>query len=69
VDVLRESPIRSDTPTETVTLVPLGCARLRMGCLPVVSDAPEAQAWKARVENAGRFVFVEPGSDSTANHV
>lgn len=46
VDALRDSPIRSDEPAETVTLVPLGCARLRMSCLPVVNDTPEAQKWK-----------------------
>jgi hypothetical protein len=45
-DVLRESPIRSAEPEETVTMIPLGCARLRMGCLPVVSDAPDAREWK-----------------------
>ena len=33
---------------ETVTLVPLGCARLRMSCLPVVSDAADAQEWDSR---------------------
>jgi hypothetical protein len=46
VDELRDSPIRSMEPEETITLVPLGCARLRMSCLPVVSDAPDAREWK-----------------------
>ena len=46
VDVLRDSPVRSDQPVETVTLVPLGCARLRMSCLPVISDGPDAREWK-----------------------
>ena len=45
VDVLRDSPIRSAKPVETVTLVPLGCARLRMSCLPVISDASDAREW------------------------
>jgi hypothetical protein len=43
---LRTSPIRSDQPEEEITLVPLGCARLRMACLPVIGDGPDAQAWK-----------------------
>ncbi len=45
-DVLRDSPIRSSEPEETVTLIPLGCARLRMSCLPVIRDAPHAQEWR-----------------------
>lgn len=45
-DVLRDSPIRSNEPLETVTLVPLGCARLRIGCFPVVRDTPDAREWK-----------------------
>lgn len=48
VDVLQQSPIRSCEPKETVTLIPLGCARLRMSCLPVIGDAPDAQEWGAR---------------------
>jgi len=43
---LRTSPVRSDQPEEEITLVPLGCARLRMACLPVIGDGPDAQAWK-----------------------
>lgn len=46
VDVLRDSPIRSAEPVETVTFVPLGCARLRMSCLPVISDASYAKEWE-----------------------
>jgi hypothetical protein len=49
VDVLRESPVRSEQPTEKITLVPLGCARLRMSCLPVVNSAPDAQEWRAKM--------------------
>lgn len=45
-DVLRTSPIRSDMPEEDVTLIPLGCARLRMSCLPVIGDGIEASPWK-----------------------
>lgn len=45
-DVLRDSPIRSGQDEETVTLVPLGCARLRMSCLPVIGDGPDAREWE-----------------------
>ncbi len=36
VDPVPRSPVRSAEPEEAVTLIPLGCARLRMSCLPVV---------------------------------
>jgi hypothetical protein len=48
VPELQPSPVRSDGPLETIRMVPLGCARLRMSCLPVVGDAPDAQEWRRR---------------------
>ena len=36
VQELRPSPIRSDQPDERITMIPMGCARLRMACLPVI---------------------------------
>ena len=46
VQELRRSPIKTDKPEETITMIPLGCARLRMSCLPTVSNGPDAQEWK-----------------------
>ena len=43
---LRPSSIKSDEPEEQITLVPMGCARLRMSCLPTIGDGPEARDWK-----------------------
>ena len=40
VDPLPESPVVSSEPEETIRMIPLGCARLRMSCLPVL-DADE----------------------------
>jgi DUF1680 family protein len=45
VQELRPSPIRSDEPTEVVRLIPLGCARLRVGCLPVIGADGDARDW------------------------
>lgn len=45
VQELRLSPIRSDEPEETIRMIPLGCARLRMSCLPVIGDGPDARPW------------------------
>ena len=36
VQEIPRSPLSSGEPEETISLIPLGCARLRMACLPVV---------------------------------
>ncbi len=46
VGELQMSPVRSDQPIETVTLIPMGCARLRISSFPLVSDAPDAHTWQ-----------------------
>lgn len=46
VQELRQSPVRSDQPEEQVSLIPLGCARLRMACLPVIGEGEEAREWE-----------------------
>jgi hypothetical protein len=38
-------PVKSSEPDETVTLVPLGGARLRLSAFPVISDGPDAREW------------------------
>jgi len=43
---LQVSPVRSDQPSEEITLIPLGCARLRMACLPVIGEGPDAREWQ-----------------------
>jgi len=45
VGLLRQSPIKSDEPEETVTLIPMGCARLRIASFPVIGSGPAAQEW------------------------
>jgi len=45
--VLQDSPVRTAEPVETVTLVPMGCARLRISSFPVVSTSPDAREWQA----------------------
>ncbi len=42
---LRKSPILSTEPDEQMTLIPMGCARLRMSCLPEINQSPEARIW------------------------
>lgn len=47
VTELQPSPVATDAPTETIELVPLGCARLRISCFPIVGEGPGAREWKA----------------------
>jgi hypothetical protein len=47
IEPLQMSPARSDEPVETVTLIPMAAARLRISSFPTVSDQPTAHVWKA----------------------
>jgi hypothetical protein len=42
---LQESPARSDEPTETITLIPMGAARLRVSSFPVIGAGKSANEW------------------------
>ncbi|MCF7974168.1 MAG: glycoside hydrolase family 127 protein [Phycisphaerae bacterium] len=46
-DVLQDSPVKSDQPVRTVTLVPMGAARLRISAFPVIGSGPDAHEWQA----------------------
>jgi len=43
--VLQPSPVYTTAPLETVTLIPMGFARLRISAFPTVSDKPDANRW------------------------
>jgi hypothetical protein len=47
VGKLQASPVKSDQPSETVTLIPMGAARLRITSFPVIGQGEGAQQWKA----------------------
>jgi hypothetical protein len=38
VEAVPNSPAESTDPIEQITLIPMGCARLRMSCMPVISE-------------------------------
>ena len=45
VGKLQQSPIKSNQPVLTVTLIPMGAARLRISQFPVIGDGPDAHDW------------------------
>lgn len=45
VGLLQASPARSDEPEETITLIPMGCARLRISAFPWIGSGPSAHEW------------------------
>ena len=42
VGAIQKSPVRSDEPIEDVTLIPMGCARLRIAAFPQIGEGPDA---------------------------
>jgi hypothetical protein len=50
VGKLQPSPAKSDEPTENVTLIPMGCARLRISAFPTIGSGPSAHEWKLSQE-------------------
>ncbi len=45
VGPLCPSPVKSDEPVETVTLIPMGCARLRIAAFPSIGEGPDVHVW------------------------
>jgi hypothetical protein len=45
VQALQQSPIRSGEPVESLELIPMGAARLRISAFPVVSEDAAAREW------------------------
>ncbi len=42
---LQPSPVKSDQPLEDLTLIPMGCARLRISVFPTIGTGPDAHLW------------------------
>lgn len=43
---LQPSPVKTDQPAETLTLIPMGAARLRICSFPVIGDGSDAHKWQ-----------------------
>ncbi len=46
VGKLQSSPVKSEEKTETVTLIPMGAARLRITTFPVIGKGKDAREWE-----------------------
>jgi len=46
VGELQQSPVKPEEATETITLIPMGCARLRISAFPTIDTGPSAHTWK-----------------------
>jgi hypothetical protein len=47
VNEVVQQPVRSAEPVESVTLIPMGAARLRIAAFPVIDDGPDTREWPA----------------------
>jgi hypothetical protein len=45
VGKLQAGPVRSEEPVETVTLIPMGAARLRISAFPIIGSGKDAHEW------------------------
>lgn len=48
VGLLQQSPIKSDEPVETIRMIPMGAARLRISEFPVIGEGADAHEWTAQ---------------------
>ena len=49
---VQQGPVRTTEPDESITLIPMGAARLRIAAFPVIGEGPDAHVWEAPPEPA-----------------
>ena len=66
IGTLHESPVISDQPIQTVTLIPMGAARLRVSMFPVIGTGSAAHHWHAHGAAVATASWTNPGDSTTA---
>ncbi len=56
---VQPSPVKSDEPVETVTLIPMGAARLRISAFPWIGSGPNAHEWQLPRRGKARIPTTE----------
>ncbi|MGJ6966793.1 RICIN domain-containing protein [Streptosporangium sp. G11] len=73
VTPLQDSPVRSAEPVETVTLIPMGAARLRITSFPRIGDGhdwqPEGVWFRIQNRNSGKVLGVDQMSTADSARV
>jgi len=59
IGTVQPSPIKSDQPAETVTLIPMGAARLRISAFPWIGEGPNAREWQASQQSKAKYLTSE----------
>jgi hypothetical protein len=55
IDALQPSPVKSDQPVQTISMIPMGAGRLRVSAIPTIGDGPDARAWTPTEEPLSSF--------------
>ncbi len=72
ITTLQESPVLSNTSAQTVTLIPMGAARLRISSFPTIGTGSDARPWLGmgvyyRIQNKNSGKVLGVSNMSTAN--
>ncbi len=62
IEEVQPGPVRSNEPVGEITLIPMGCARLRISSFPVIGEGADARRWKENVPlaMASYSTYLEP---------
>jgi len=59
IGTVQPSPVKSDQAIETVTLIPMGAARLRVCAFPWIGEGPDAREWQPPQQSGAKYATSE----------